>query len=132
MMKKMAEISMNALKKLNLSILIYPEGTRNVDTIDGQKLKTGIAQIALHSGVKVVPVACENTADAFPGNMPIPEKDKTISYTFGTPIDFSKYDPGEKFELFSYESQKTHKEIFSEITEIIIKNIYQLMSDKGH
>jgi 1-acyl-sn-glycerol-3-phosphate acyltransferase len=71
---------------------IYPEGTRSPD---GRlyRGKTGVARLALESGAKVVPVALLNTDEIQPTGKLIP-KVKRVRLTFGTPLDFSRYDSG--------------------------------------
>ncbi|PTR32173.1 1-acyl-sn-glycerol-3-phosphate acyltransferase [Rhodococcus sp. OK519] len=68
---------------------IYPEGTRSPD---GRlyKGKTGLARLALESGVKVIPVAMIDTAKVNPigSRMWKPAK---VTVRIGEPIDFSRY-----------------------------------------
>lgn len=69
---------------------IYPEGTRSPD---GRlyKGKTGMARLALESGVKVIPVAMIDTAKVNPigSKMWKPAK---VTVRIGEPIDFSRFE----------------------------------------
>ncbi|RVW05631.1 lysophospholipid acyltransferase family protein [Rhodococcus xishaensis] len=69
---------------------IYPEGTRSPD---GRlyKGKTGMARLALESGVKVIPVAMIGTAKVNPigSKMWRPAK---VTIRVGEPIDFSRFE----------------------------------------
>lgn len=69
---------------------IYPEGTRSPD---GRlyKGKTGMARLALESGVKVIPVAMIGTANVNPigSRMWKPAK---VTIRIGEPIDFSRFE----------------------------------------
>ncbi|MGF7124503.1 lysophospholipid acyltransferase family protein [Rhodococcus sp. TAF43] len=69
---------------------IYPEGTRSPD---GRlyKGKTGMARLALESGVKVIPVAMIDTAKVNPigSRMWKPAK---VTVRIGEPIDFSRFE----------------------------------------
>ncbi|WP_430333045.1 lysophospholipid acyltransferase family protein [Rhodococcus sp. ACT016] len=69
---------------------IYPEGTRSPD---GRlyKGKTGMARLALESGVKVIPVAMIDTAKVNPigSRMWKPAK---VTIRIGEPIDFSRFE----------------------------------------
>ncbi|MHD0279809.1 MULTISPECIES: lysophospholipid acyltransferase family protein [Rhodococcus] len=69
---------------------IYPEGTRSPD---GRlyKGKTGIARLALQTGVKVIPVAMIGTDEMNPigSKMWRPAK---VTVRIGEPIDFSRFE----------------------------------------
>jgi 1-acyl-sn-glycerol-3-phosphate acyltransferase len=68
---------------------IYPEGTRSPD---GRlyRGKTGVARLALESGVPVVPVAMLNSDEIQPPGKIFP-KIKRVRIRFGQPLDFSRY-----------------------------------------
>lgn len=68
---------------------IYPEGTRSPD---GRlyRGKTGVARLALESGVPVIPVAMIDTDRAQPIGTVIP-KPIQIGIVIGEPLDFSRY-----------------------------------------
>ncbi|MGO1316004.1 MAG: lysophospholipid acyltransferase family protein, partial [Cellulomonadaceae bacterium] len=68
---------------------IYPEGTRSPD---GRlyRGKTGVARLALESGVPVIPVAMINTEVAQPLGRVLP-KPVRVGIVFGEPLDFSRY-----------------------------------------
>ncbi|MFG1925710.1 lysophospholipid acyltransferase family protein [Cryptosporangium sp. NPDC048952] len=68
---------------------IYPEGTRSPDG----KLyrgKTGVARLALQTGVPVVPVAMLNTDEVQPIGRLVP-KILRVRMRAGKPLDFSRY-----------------------------------------
>lgn len=69
---------------------IYPEGTRSPD---GRlyRGKTGVARLALESGVPVIPVAMINTFDIQPPGKIIP-RIMRVGVRIGTPLDFSRYE----------------------------------------
>jgi 1-acyl-sn-glycerol-3-phosphate acyltransferase len=73
---------------------IYPEGTRSPD---GRLFrgKTGIARMALETGVPVIPVAMCYSSRRLPFGVKIPR----IRIRFGRPLDFSRYDglAGDRF-----------------------------------
>lgn len=68
---------------------IYPEGTRSPD---GKiyRGRTGIARMALESGVPVIPVAMIDTDKVMPIGVKMP-KVQRIGVVFGTPLDFSRF-----------------------------------------
>ncbi len=68
---------------------LYPEGTRSPD---GRlyKGRTGIARIALESGIPVVPCVMVGTFEIQPPGQVRP-KIKRVGVQFGKPLDFSRY-----------------------------------------
>lgn len=68
---------------------IYPEGTRSPD---GKiyRGRTGIARMALESGVPVIPVAMIDTEKVMPIGAKMP-KVQRIGVVFGSPLDFSRF-----------------------------------------
>ena len=71
-------------------LCLYPEGTRSPD---GRlyKGKTGLARLALETGVPVVPVAMINTDRINPPGTVLPRPTQ-ITVRFGEPLDFSRYE----------------------------------------
>jgi len=69
---------------------IYPEGTRSPD---GRlyRGRTGVARMALESGVPVLPVVMIGTDKAQPTGKRVP-KIMRIGLRIGTPLDFSRYE----------------------------------------
>jgi len=69
---------------------MYPEGTRSPD---GRlfKGKTGLARIAMETGVPVIPVAMINTEKLNPPGTTIPRPAR-ITVKIGTPLDFSRFE----------------------------------------
>ncbi len=82
------ETGKRVLREGNL-LGIYPEGTRSPD---GRlyRGKTGVARMALESGVPVIPVAMINTFEIQPPGQVLPKIQK-VGVRLGTPIDFSRY-----------------------------------------
>jgi 1-acyl-sn-glycerol-3-phosphate acyltransferase len=80
---------------------IYPEGTRSPD---GRlyRGKTGVARMALESGVPVIPVAMIGTDAIQPPGTVLP-KIKRVGIRIGKPLDFSRYEgmEGDRFVLRS-------------------------------
>ncbi|MBY6540719.1 1-acyl-sn-glycerol-3-phosphate acyltransferase [Rhodococcus sp. BP-349] len=69
---------------------IYPEGTRSPD-VRLYKGKTGLARLALESGVPVIPVAMIGTAKMNPIGSRFPRPAK-VGVKIGKPLDFSRYE----------------------------------------
>ena len=69
---------------------IYPEGTRSPD---GRlyKGKTGVARLALRTGVPVIPVAMIDTDKSQPLGKVLPNLRVRPGVVFGAPLDFTRY-----------------------------------------
>ncbi|MCU1640226.1 MAG: 1-acylglycerol-3-phosphate O-acyltransferase [Nocardia sp.] len=82
----------SARKLLNEGRLVglYPEGTRSPD---GRlyKGKTGVARLALETGVPVIPVSLIGTDEVCPPG-PFRWRPRKVTVKFGKPIDFSRYE----------------------------------------
>lgn len=82
----------SARRKLEAGELMgmYPEGTRSPD---GRlfKGKTGLARIAMETGVPVIPVAMINTDKLNPPGTTFPRPTR-ITVRIGKPLDFSRYE----------------------------------------
>ncbi|MGN2640404.1 lysophospholipid acyltransferase family protein [Nocardia takedensis] len=88
-----AEDALSAARRLldqGKLVGLYPEGTRSPD---GRlyKGKTGMARLALETGVPVIPVAVIGTYEVSPPG-PFRWKRRKVTIKFGAPIDFSRYD----------------------------------------
>ena len=94
------ETGLRILREGNL-LGIYPEGTRSPD---GRlyRGRTGIARMALESGVPVIPVAMIDTDKIQPPGKSLP-KIMQVGIRFGEPLDFSRYEgmSGDRFILRS-------------------------------
>src|SRR5690606_15502863 len=88
-----AEDALNAARRLldqGKLVGLYPEGTRSPD---GRlyKGKTGVARLALETGVPVIPVAVIGTDKVSPPG-PFRWRRHKVTVKFGAPIDFSRYE----------------------------------------
>jgi 1-acyl-sn-glycerol-3-phosphate acyltransferase len=129
-MERVAEISRLALFEKKLSVIVFPEGTRGSQLGEG---KTGIAQLALHTGKKVVPVACNNSDRVYPGSSPV-AKSGWITYRVGEPLSLDgKLKPfriDEPFKLLSRTSQVKYREQFEGATRVIMEDINAMLDDR--
>ncbi|MFI5781579.1 lysophospholipid acyltransferase family protein [Nocardia sp. NPDC051570] len=88
-----AEDALDTARKLlkeGRLVELYPEGTRSPD---GRlyKGKTGVARLALETGVPVIPVALIGTYEVCPPG-PFRWRRQRVTVKFGKPIDFSRYE----------------------------------------
>ena len=87
-----SEAALNTAKRILSSgqvLGLYPEGTRSPD---GRlyRGKTGVARMALETGVPVIPVAMVNTDVVQPTGQKIPNLGR-VGVRIGAPLDFSRY-----------------------------------------
>jgi 1-acyl-sn-glycerol-3-phosphate acyltransferase len=129
-MERVAELSKTALFDKGLNLLIFPEGTRGTQLREG---KTGVAQLALHTGKKIIPVGCNNSEQVYTGSLPF-AKSGQIVYRVGEPLSFDnqlkEFRIDEPFKLFSKESQQKYRRQFDQVTGIVMANINQLLDEK--
>ncbi len=130
LMEKVAELSTKAIKEWNLSLIIFPEGTRSLRLGEG---RTGLAQIALYSGKKIVPVGCNNSDRVYTGHAPF-AKSGTITYRIGEPLSIEdrlkEFCISESFKLFSRESQEKYRVQFEGVTRVVMDSINQLLDER--
>ncbi len=129
-MKRVGELSRIALYEKDLNLIIFPEGTRGTKLGEG---RTGLAQLALHTGKKIVPVGCNNSDAVYTGSLPF-AKSGWITYRVGEPLSLDnqlkEFRIEEPFTLFSKESQQKYKRQFEEVTRIVMEHINQLLDEK--
>ena len=109
------EIALDVLKSGNL-LGIYPEGTRSPD---GRlyRGRTGIARLALASGVPVIPTGLIGTDVVMPKEAKLPKLGGgvEVKVKFGKPLDFSRF-AGRERDRFALRS----------VTDEIMYEIMQL------
>lgn len=129
-MEKVAELSRFALFDRKLNIIIFPEGTRSTQLGEG---RTGIAQLALHTGLKIVPVGCNNSEQIYPGSSPV-AKSGQIIYRVGEPLSIDNqlkpFTISENFKLLSKESQLKYKDQFEGVTRLVMAHLNELLDEK--
>jgi len=129
-MDKVTYHSTKALFEQNLNLIIFPEGTRSLKLGYG---RTGLAQLALSTGKKVVPVGCNNSENVYRGALPFAKTGKII-YRVGEPLSvMDRLEPfriKEKFKPFSPESQIKFKAQFEGATQVIMECIGKMVDEK--
>ncbi len=96
---------------------IYPEGTRSPDG-NLYRGKTGVARMAIESGVPVVPIAMIGTDIAQPVGKKLPSRHQT-GVNIGPPLDFSEY-----------AGKQEDRAVLREVTDMIMKAIQELSGQK--
>ncbi|MBR4530335.1 MAG: 1-acyl-sn-glycerol-3-phosphate acyltransferase [Lachnospiraceae bacterium] len=83
------------LVKQGVSIMIYPEGTRNKTDSALLPFHRGSFKIAQKSGCKIIPVTVTRTEEIYEAHRPFIRK-ATIRLIYGTPIDTGAMEPAER------------------------------------
>ena len=86
--------------KHEISIWIFPEGTRNRDA-GMMEFKEGSMKIAEKTGCPIIPVAMTGTAEIFEKHIPWIKKSH-VTVTFGKPIDIKTLEKDQKKFLGAY------------------------------
>lgn len=130
LMERVAELSRMALFEKDLNLIIFPEGTRSKTLGEG---KTGVAQLALHTEKKVVPVGCNHSDKVYTGSLPFARSGKIV-YRVGDPVsvedELKEYRISEPFRLFSRESQRKYRDRFEAVTRILMERINGLVDEE--
>jgi 1-acyl-sn-glycerol-3-phosphate acyltransferase len=125
MMSRFAELNREA-RDVGLDLLVFPQGTRSTRLLPG---RIGIAQMALHLKVPVVPVGCNGCDGVYPGASPFAGKGR-IAYRIGEPIHYSDLSPfhiKEEFTPFSAEAERDYLEPFQSVAALITDRIDPLL-----
>ena len=129
-MEKVGELSRAALCEKRLNLIIFPEGTRSVKLAEG---RTGLAQLALHTEKRIVPVACNNSEEVYRGSLPFARSGR-ITYRIGEPLSvhdrLKAYRIGEPFRLLSRESPQRYREQIEGVHRIVMASIEGMLDEK--
>jgi 1-acyl-sn-glycerol-3-phosphate acyltransferase len=129
-MEQVADLSREALCERGLNLIIFPEGTRSVTLAEG---RTGLAQLALHTNRRIVPVACNNSEAIYRGSLPIAHSGR-VTYRIGEPLSvddrLKPFRIDEPFRPFSRDSQQRYREQFEGVTRIVMASIEGMLDEK--
>ncbi|HPX55237.1 MAG TPA: lysophospholipid acyltransferase family protein [Syntrophales bacterium] len=129
-MERIAELSRQALFDRGLNLIIFPEGTRSVQLADG---KTGLAQLALWSRKKIVPIGCNNSEQVYRGHLPFARSGQIV-YRVGDPLSvedrLKPYRIDTPFKLFSRDSQRKYRAQFEGVTHAVMTSIGRLLDER--
>lgn len=128
MMKAVVNITGDALERLKLDVLIFPQGTRSIRLSKGH---TGLAQVAQSLGKTIVPIGCSGSDTVYPGGSPWPKGGRVV-YRIGKPLpvdgpDLAPFRVTEPFEPLVPEANKSHGAKFRAITDLVMARIDDLV-----
>ncbi|RVU45794.1 1-acyl-sn-glycerol-3-phosphate acyltransferase [Lujinxingia sediminis] len=129
MMDRFVELNEEAFG-IGLHVLVFPEGTRSVRLQEG---RTGLAQMALRMKATVVPVGCNGSDLAYPGNSPL-SSGGTIVYRLGEPMtpegDLAPFSIAEDYTPFTLEAERDHAAAFRGMTDLVMDRINDLLDER--
>ena len=128
MMARFVDLNFQAFDR-GLRIVVMPEGTRSRHLSTG---RPGLAQMALRTQATIVPVGCNNSDLAYPGNSPF-SRGGEIVYRVGEPLtpegDLAAFQIDEEFHPFTADAER-HMEKFEATTELMMSRIDALLDDR--
>lgn len=126
LMGLVTRICLDALHHKNLSLMIFPQGTRSIRLLPGL---TGLAQIGLKAKATIVPVGVNGSEKCYPSSVPF-SSGGTVVYRVGQPLDLAA-DPAwaitEDFEPFTRPAEEKFGARFRELTDLITHHINDLL-----
>jgi 1-acyl-sn-glycerol-3-phosphate acyltransferase len=128
MMREVVRLNRAALFAHDCNVLVFPEGTRSLTL---QRGFTGLVQMAQHVGVDIVPVGCNGSDKAYPGNSPL-SKGGRIVYRIAPPLsidgpDLAAYRVREAFTPFTRYATDKYGVAFEGATRVIMARINELL-----
>lgn len=114
---------------LGQHLLVFPQGTRSVRLSRGH---IGVAQVAQHLGVDVVPVGCNGSDRVYPGNSPFASGGRIV-YRIGAPLrldgpELAPHRVNEPFQPFTLEAA-VHRDAFQAMTDVVMDHINELLDE---
>jgi 1-acyl-sn-glycerol-3-phosphate acyltransferase len=105
--------------------LVFPQGTRSRRLTRGF---SGVVQMALHTGVKIVPVGVCGSDDAYPGDSPL-SVGGHVRYVVGAPFDPAVGREGvpRDFVPLTIRASQDHGPRFEDITDDLMNRINELL-----
>lgn len=125
MMERFVDMNREALEK-ELHLIVFPQGTRSIRLSKGH---IGLAQMAMHLNIPIVPVGCNGCDRVYPGNSPIPKRGRIV-YRFGdliTPERMKAHQPDEPFAPFNPADEWRHRAKFQGLVDEVMLEINALL-----
>lgn len=128
MMKAVVQITGDAIERLKLDVIVFPQGTRSIRLSKGH---TGLAQVSQSLGTTIVPIGCSGSDKLYPGGSPWPKGGRVV-YRIGTPLpvdgpDLAPFRVREPFQPLVPEANKAHGAKFRAITDLVMARINGLV-----
>jgi hypothetical protein len=125
MMARFVELNSEAVG-IGLDLLVFPQGTRSKRLLPGH---SGLAQVALHLKIPIVPVGCNGSDKVYPGGSPFGKRGR-IAYRFGEPIPYEELEPfhiHEPYAPFSAKAEREYAVQFKGVSDLVTDRIDALL-----
>jgi 1-acyl-sn-glycerol-3-phosphate acyltransferase len=127
LMVEVVRLNREALE-LGLFVLVFPQGTRSIRLSKGH---TGLAQVAQHMDVPIVPIGCSGSDRLYPGDVPF-SKGGRVVYRVGKPLEpdgpeLAAHRVSEDFVPLSRDAGRRHGAAFQAITDVVMDRINGLV-----
>jgi 1-acyl-sn-glycerol-3-phosphate acyltransferase len=112
--------------EVGLDLLVFPQGTRSRRLLPAH---IGIAQMALHLKVPIVPIGCNGSDVVYPGGSPFGKKG-SICYRVGDPIHYAELEAfhiKEDYLPFSAVAERDFAEPFKAVAALVTDRIEPLL-----
>jgi 1-acyl-sn-glycerol-3-phosphate acyltransferase len=113
-------------RDIGLDLLVFPQGTRSVRLLPAH---TGIAQMALHLKIPIVPIGCNGSDGVYPGGSPFGKRG-AIAYRVGDPIEYADLEAHhikEEYMPFSAVAERDFAEPFNAVSRLVTDRIEPLL-----
>lgn len=121
--QEVVRINMEAMD-MGYRPLVFPQGTRSRPLTRGF---SGIIQMALHMGVRIVPVGVSGSDRLYPRDNPF-SRGGPVHYSIGAPFDPAAFDDAPRdFVPLTIRASQQHSPEFEKITDHLMQRIDQLL-----
>ena len=103
--------------------LVFPQGMRSRMLTRGF---SGVVQMALHTGVRIVPVGVSGSDKLYPGNNPF-SRGGHVHYSVGEPFDPRDGGAPTDFVPLAIRASRSHGDVFEELTQRLMDRINDLL-----
>ena len=112
---------------LGLSPLVFPQGSRSIRLSRGH---IGLAEIALHLDLEIVPIGCNGSDRIYPGSS-VRSKPGRVVYRIGEPMkDFADLAPREPFVPFTRAAEERYRPQFQAVVDRVMDRVNGLLDPR--
>lgn len=125
MMARFVALNREAIE-IGLDLLVFPQGTRSRRLLPAHD---GIAQMALHLRIPIVPIGCNGADLVYPGASPVGRRGRIV-YRIGEPIPYESlraFHVDEPFAPFTPSAERRHAERFDGVAALVTERIDELL-----
>ncbi len=131
MIREVIRLNRKAIIDLHLNVLVFPQGTRSKRLLPGH---TGMMQVAQHLGAAIVPVGCNGSDRAYPGNSPL-SKGGRLVYRIGKPLELdgpelAQWRVPASAQPLSHAASREHGAAYKAATAVVMAAINELLDDE--